>query len=549
MPPLRGHRMLSRRRRLAIAAVMGFALLAGGLYAARATVLRAALDAVLARSGILEVEYRVAGVGLNAIHLADIQLGRELSVAHLIVHFHPWALARFDVDEIVVSGLRLDLSQADRAPPAFLARLRDAEDRTPAAPPDAPPALPRLRIDDAVIRLADARSLAIEHASWVPAADLRPIALTAARLAIAFEGAPVVLRDVVARIEPDWRKADAHVASVHVASIEDSATEPRFAALTLDGTVRRRQGSWDWEGLLALPRPSGADGAHLKLLASFDWRTGNAQGEATLAPTRLRPGGLQPGDIVPLFAEQLANASGLVAMDLAWRWRGGRASVTGGARIEDGAARLGGLAVSDLHLKLGLKAAQGPQTVAVHIEQARAAALGGTFVVAPTVLHPLGDGNRLVIAAEGLDLGQILDLVSIDGVAGEGRVGGRLPLDFGGDLPAIDHATLAAQGPGVLRIASPEAAAALAQGGDHTNLMLEALADFRFESLALTVDHPATGESRLTLATRGHNPAVLDGHPFQINVTVASDLDKLIAALAQGERLSAAIIRAIVGKR
>ena len=58
---------------------------------------------------------------------------------------------------------------------------------------------------------------------------------------------------------------------------------------------------------------------------------------------------------------------------------------------------------------------------------------------------------------------------------------------------------------------------------------------------------PLSGESQLTLHTLGHNPAVLDGHPFQINVTVTTNLDKILDVVTAGGRLSQDIIRAIVG--
>jgi lysophospholipase L1-like esterase len=101
----------------------------------------------------------------------------------------------------------------------------------------------------------------------------------------------------------------------------------------------------------------------------------------------------------------------------------------------------------------------------------------------------------------------------------------------------------------VLRIASPDTAAALAQGGTDTNLLLQALADFHYERLALSLDKPLSGDSRLTLNMLGHNPAVLDGHPFQINVTVTTNLDKILGLVTQGSRLSQDVIRAMVGAR
>jgi adhesin HecA-like repeat protein len=163
------------------------------------------------------------------------------------------------------------------------------------------------------------------------------------------------------------------------------------------------------------------------------------------------------------------------------------------------------------------------------------------------VLRPLAETNRLTLRAHDVDLGQLLAALDVEGVSGEGHLAGQIPLVLSGGTIAVEGGKLETQGDGRLQIKSADAAAALAQGGADTDLLMQALSDFRYEKLALMIDKPLTGESHLSLKTLGHNPAVLDGHPFQINITVATDLDKILAGVASGGRLSQEIIRAIVG--
>jgi hypothetical protein len=45
----------------------------------------------------------------------------------------------------------------------------------------------------------------------------------------------------------------------------------------------------------------------------------------------------------------------------------------------------------------------------------------------------------------------------------------------------------------------------------------------------------------------GHNPAVLDSHPFDINVNLVTNLDRILDALAEWYRLSGQALGDIVG--
>jgi hypothetical protein len=65
-----------------------------------------------------------------------------------------------------------------------------------------------------------------------------------------------------------------------------------------------------------------------------------------------------------------------------------------------------------------------------------------------------------------------------------------------------------------------------------------ALEDFRFETLTLDIAKTAANDATLRLSTLGHNPAVLDGQPFQFNINLESNLTSVLEALKQGYSLS-----------
>ena len=61
--------------------------------------------------------------------------------------------------------------------------------------------------------------------------------------------------------------------------------------------------------------------------------------------------------------------------------------------------------------------------------------------------------------------------------------------------------------------------------------MVQALQDFRYETLTVTGDLDAGGEARLRLEMLGHNPAVLEGHPFQFNINLTGNPAPLLETL------------------
>jgi hypothetical protein len=79
--------------------------------------------------------------------------------------------------------------------------------------------------------------------------------------------------------------------------------------------------------------------------------------------------------------------------------------------------------------------------------------------------------------------------------------------------------------------------------------MLQALEDFRYERLSLDIDKAVGGEAALKLSTLGHNPAVLDGHPFAINVTLTGNADRLLAAVLEAYSVSSRVLEQLLREK
>jgi hypothetical protein len=72
---------------------------------------------------------------------------------------------------------------------------------------------------------------------------------------------------------------------------------------------------------------------------------------------------------------------------------------------------------------------------------------------------------------------------------------------------------------------------------------LEALEDFRYEVLELTIDKTAQQDLTAKLSILGANPEVLDGHPFQVNINLASNIENVMSALIEGYMVSSEALR------
>jgi hypothetical protein len=359
------------------------------------------------------------------------------------------------------------------------------------------------------------------------------------RFAVARGNQKLALGDLAADIASEGAGGGDLTVRFNIAALSLQVPAPVLAPLAVEGTVIRVGEAWRLTAMA-----SGAATTAFPLVGSYDPTSKTAAGRITLPVTTFAPGILQPGDIAPPLAG-LDNVAGRVEGHLGLRWHDGVWTPEGGLRLDDFGFEIGSVPIEGVSGRFVVAGDASQPTL--RLNGVRVSLAGGALAFDDATLRPLADANRVVLQAQGLDLGRLLAILDIDGVSGEGRITGRIPLVLSGDSVAIEAGKLDALGAGVLRIASRETAAALAQGGADTNLLLQALADFRYERLGLLIDKPLTGESRLTLNTFGHNPAVLDGHPFQINVTVATDLGKILDIVGLGGRLSQDVIRAILG--
>ncbi|HXZ67826.1 MAG TPA: YdbH domain-containing protein [Alphaproteobacteria bacterium] len=162
------------------------------------------------------------------------------------------------------------------------------------------------------------------------------------------------------------------------------------------------------------------------------------------------------------------------------------------------------------------------------------AIVDGAFVPGQSVQH-------VAMTASGIDLDALTKILAIDGLSATGVVDGRLPIVIDKGDASIVAGALKARSGGVIKYTGSAGDAASAQGGEGANLLFTALKNFNYQKLDIGVDGPLTGNVTITLKLLGFNPEVYDGHSFEINIKVDSQLANLIIQTTRGLRVGTQI--------
>ncbi len=365
-------------------------------------------------------------------------------------------------------------------------------------------------------------------------------------------------------------------ATAELASLElrDVHHPPYLPPLTLHGSAHARGSALEVE----LDGRALDGRASLRIRAAHDASSGSGRAQVVLAPLELE-GAPAPGELVPRL-EAVERVSGTLGGEirLAWDPNGVRESQAdlmlhelsfgySGTRISGVAGRLrlesllplltrgsqtlrvraiesAGVKLTDAELHF--RVLDGPVLL---LRDADFAMAGGHLRLGETRIDPAAARHRLDVEVDALDLAELLGLLGVEGVSGSGRVTGSLPIEVVRDGVVVSQGTLRATGPGVLRIRSPQVRAALESGGEGALLLVDALEDFHFESLEVEVEVPERGTSLLRLNLLGNNPAVLDGHPFALNLKLETELNPLLRVLAAGVSISEQIGRRLRSPR
>ena len=353
-------------------------------------------------------------------------------------------------------------------------------------------------------------------------------------------------------------------ADYSLGALQHEGAPAAFTPLAIAGALSRngKELSFTLDGAWAeLPSVVTALGWH-------DLESGDGRLDGSFKPPAFDPGGLQPVAFVPALSV-LEKVSGEAEATARFDWGADGVESLGLVALKDMGFTGEGIKVRGLHTAisfddlLALHSLPYQLLTADRIDpglpvtdlslryQLDPAAPGGlrlgkgAFTVLGARVSLAGNDSGtdaalqdVTFSVRGLQLEKLFQVIDAEGFSGSGDLAGSIPVAVKADTLVIRDARLAATAPGRLQIKSAEAKALLQAGGEQATLLLEALEDFHYDELSLTLANTAENDLDLTLSILGNNPAVLEGHPFQLNINLESNIDRLLDALLAGYRLS-----------
>ena len=277
--------------------------------------------------------------------------------------------------------------------------------------------------------------------------------------------------------------------------------------------------------------------------------------------------------------------TGEIAAQAAGSWAEGRLAGRGSLQVRNLELTRGDIALQGLNLDLALDSLWPPRSPpgqrltirklesAVPVEsiearfrllpgapvKAEIADLGFTTTgsqarVRQLLVDPAADRHSLRLELASLDLQALLGEIDIEGLSGSGRLSGALPVALADHGVVINNGTLESLGPGVLSYRrdanAPALPADLAQEEedvvalfqDPVELTMRALENFHYDRLAIAVGKKADGEASLKIQLEGKNPDLLDGYPFNLNISLNGNVNPVLEALSRGIDLTQELV-------
>lgn len=178
----------------------------------------------------------------------------------------------------------------------------------------------------------------------------------------------------------------------------------------------------------------------------------------------------------------------------------------------------------------------------MQITEGVARLLEGEVRLAPTRFDPLAPDVDTQISLDKLDLGAILNLEQQEGLSGQGKLSGNLPLTFKNNALSIADGALQGLAPGgrISFLATP-AVLAYAAGNTGLKIALEALENFHFETLDITLNYLKDGTAQFNTRLKGNNPDWNDGHPVDFTINIEENIPKLLQTLQFTDKLTESI--------
>lgn len=352
-------------------------------------------------------------------------------------------------------------------------------------------------------------------------------------------------------------------AKLEVRKVLSTRAPPLWTPLQLDvdASQTARADPLRFEAIL-----SDALGTFILEISGEQREAGVGEAAWTLHPVRFIPDATEIADLSPWMAIWVRELTGRVAFEGSTQWGAAGLQSQGLLSLDDLALSLNETSISGLDSQIDLASlwplrTAGRQRIeialidagvpltdgeilfqlqpgpALVVHELRFQMVGGQIMAEPfrvglSAPLPL----RVALRAQQVELSQIFEVSGIGGLRGQGRLSGEIPLVLSPEGLRLEGGRLDTRGDGQLRYTPEEMPAFLRGDGLRRRMLREALQDYRYETLALSVSGEIAGEQKVRLTARGRNPSFLDGHPVELDVSIDGPLASVLRNMARPYR-------------
>ncbi|MDB5396749.1 MAG: hypothetical protein JWM91_4255 [Rhodospirillales bacterium] len=298
-----------------------------------------------------------------------------------------------------------------------------------------------------------------------------------------------------------------------------------------------------------------------------------------MAATTLGEGGADLISLIPGLATTVSKLSGNLALDATIDWSGPTPISRGSITFKDVGATTPNFTMEGLDAAITLTSLK-PLTTAenqsltmkkllvgvpltdgritfgldkhnvLNIADAGWTIAGGTVGTRDQHLDLYGPDQNLGVVVKGVDLAQLLVLVNVGGLSAQGTLEGAIPLRHIKDTILVEHGFLQTSAAGLIRYDPADTPSFLqGQPGEGTTILRDALKDFHYERLSITIDGTLGEEEKIKMSLQGANPAVYGGSAIALNLNLSGALDSIARSSVEAYTHPAETVRRKLQKK
>jgi hypothetical protein len=219
----------------------------------------------------------------------------------------------------------------------------------------------------------------------------------------------------------------------------------------------------------------------------------------------------------------IQGLSGVIALDQIWPPRAAEPQRLAFGRM------VAGLPITSGDLTLSI-----PGDGTAILTDAKMQLAGGRIIGKNQVVPLDGRAGSFALDVVGVDLGALVASFPTDGLTAIGTLNGRIPFATRNSELFISDARLSGRD-GSIAYAPAAPPAALAQGGG--TILLQALADFKYDEVTARMNGNVTKDLAVSLQLKGRNPGLYGGYPIEFNLNLDGPLNRLVRDGLSGYRI------------